>query len=163
FRQRRPGLNGEWIYNLEGVRRVLYRLRELFAARKDEWVFIVEGERDADRMAKCGLVATTNPGGAGKWRSEYNENFKNRRVAILPHNDDAGRKHMRHVAPELLSVAFCVKIVKPPGLPQKGDVSHWLDAGGTMEQLLTLVDAAKPVILGDLDEPFQTPVLEPPA
>ncbi|MGQ9622318.1 MAG: DUF927 domain-containing protein [Candidatus Caldatribacteriaceae bacterium] len=37
-----------------------------------------------------------------------------------------------------------VKIVELPDLPPKGDVSDWLDADGTKEKLLELVEAAAP-------------------
>ena len=55
FAQRRPDGNGGWIWNLDGVRQVPYRLPELLAADPDEWVLIVEGEKDADRLAGFGL------------------------------------------------------------------------------------------------------------
>lgn len=47
FRPRRKGPNGEWVYNLEGVRRVLYNLPELVNASE---VVIVEGEKEADNL-----------------------------------------------------------------------------------------------------------------
>jgi RecA-family ATPase len=40
-----------------------------------------------------------------------------------------------------LPVAAAVKIVRLPGLPPKGDVSDWLDAGHTKEELATIVQA----------------------
>lgn len=163
FRQRRPDGKGAWIYNLDGVRRAPYRLPELVAALVDERVFVPEGEKDADALAKLGLAATTNPGGAGKWRNEYNAHFKARRVVILADNDAPGRKHARQVAHELLGVAFETRIVELPGLAEKGDVSDWLAAGGTKEQLLALVEGAKPVICEDLEEPPVTAVEAAPA
>ena len=51
FRQRRPDGNGGWAWNLKDVRRVLYRLPALSAADPSEPAFIVEGEKDADRLA----------------------------------------------------------------------------------------------------------------
>jgi DNA primase len=70
FWQRRPDGKGGWINNLQGVRRVLYRLPEVKSAQT---VCVAEGEKDADNLAKLGFVATTNPLGAGKWRDEYSE------------------------------------------------------------------------------------------
>jgi hypothetical protein len=142
FRQRRPDGRGGWISNLDGVRRVLYRVPELLAAPKDAPVFIVEGEKDADRLAALGLVATTNPGGAGKWRPEYNEPLRGRRVVILPDNDDQGRTHTQNVAQSLYGIAAEVRILGLPRLPPKGDVSDWLDAGGTPEELERLAAVA---------------------
>jgi hypothetical protein len=42
FRQRRQSASGAWIWNLEGVRRVLYRLPEI--AKSDD-IFIVEAKK----------------------------------------------------------------------------------------------------------------------
>ena len=145
FKCRRPGRKaGEWIRNLNKTQRVLYRLPELLQADAKEWVFIVEGEKDANNLAKIGLVATTNPGGAKKWRSEYNEILRNRRVVILPDNDKPGIDHVRKIAKELLGIASEVRIVELPGLAAQEDVSTWLERGGTKDQLLALVEAAKP-------------------
>ncbi len=139
FKQRRPDGRSTWIWNLDGVRRVLYRLPELLAAPMDAVVHVVEGEKDADALAALGLVATTNPEGAGKWRPEFTEVLRDRVVVILADNDEAGRHHVQHVAQALHSVAASMKIVQLPGLPEKGDVSDWLGAGGTRELFKQLV------------------------
>src|SRR3990167_4961652 len=67
FAQRHKNGNNQWVWNLEGVRRVLYNLPEVLKAGK---VYLVEGEKDADNLTKIGLTATTSPGGASNWRSE---------------------------------------------------------------------------------------------
>jgi hypothetical protein len=138
FRQRRPNGNGGWLWNLEGVRRVLYRLSELLAADPGRPVFILEGEKDVDQLARLEIVATTNAQGAGKWRPEYSEALRGRHIIILPDNDTPGRSHAAAVAASLEGVAASVRILELPGLPPKGDVSDWLAAGGTKEELLTL-------------------------
>jgi putative DNA primase/helicase len=142
FFQRRPKQSGGWINELGDVRRVLYRLPELLAADPAATVYIVEGEKDVERLESLGLVATTNAGGACKWRQEYNEHLLNRHIVVLPDNDIIGRKHGQQVASALHGVAATVKIVELPGLPEKSDISDWLDAGGTIDQLQQLVDAA---------------------
>jgi hypothetical protein len=141
FLQRRPNGGGGWVWNLKGVPRVLYRLPDLLA-NPSATVHIVEGEKDADRLAREGLVATTNSGGAGKWRKEYAEALQGRDVVILPDNDDPGRKHADQVARCVYRVARSVKVVELPGLPEKGDVSDWLAAGHTVEELKSIVEAA---------------------
>lgn len=145
FAQRRPDPKapGGYSWNLEGVERVVYRLPELVAAPLDVLVFIVEGEKDADALTRLGLIATANPGGAGKWRTEYAACFKGRRVVVLPDNDDTGRKHARAVAAHLNGIAAETRILELPGLPAKGDGSDWLTAGGTREQLLELAQQAE--------------------
>ena len=141
FRQRHPDGSGGWVWNLRGVRRVLYRLPELVNADPAAWLFVVEGEKDADRLAGLGLVATTCPMGAGKWRDEYGEALKGRRVAVVPDNDEPGRKHARQVACSLYGKAAEVRVVELPGVRDKGDVSDWLDDGGTAEALEALTAA----------------------
>ncbi len=141
FRQCRPDGKGGWKWNLRGVKRVLYRLPELLAAPAEEPVFIAEGEKDCDRLRSLGLVATTNSGGAGKWGAGLGEPLRGRHVVILPDNDKPGREHANKVAAALKSVAATVKVVNLDGLPEKGDVSDWLDAGNTADQLCALAEA----------------------
>jgi putative DNA primase/helicase len=140
FAQRRPDGKGGWKWNLDGIERVLYRLSELLAADPLETVFVAEGEKDADRLAVLGFVATANPEGAGKWREEFTATLKGRHVAILQDTDEAGCLHAEKVARALYIEAASVKVVALPILPDKGDVSDWLDAGNTMEDLLKFVD-----------------------
>ena len=95
FRLRRPDGQGGWIHNLDGTRRVLYRLDEL---QGREAVVLCEGEKDADRLWSLGIPATTTRDGAktqsGKnWRSEHTEQLVAahvERVAATPDNDEAG-------------------------------------------------------------------------
>ena len=97
FRQRRPNPDnpGQWIPNLKGVSRVLYRLPEVIeAVERGEIIWLVEGEKDADRLVKAGLCATTWPGGAKskgfKWNRNYSKSLGGARVAVIPDNDAAG-------------------------------------------------------------------------
>jgi AAA domain len=147
FRQRRPDGNGGWISNLDGVRRIPYHLPDLLksvAAKKV--VVIVEGEKDADALRGVGIAATTCPGGAGKWRDEYSQHFKGASVVIVGDNDDPGRDHARSVAQALTGVAARVRLIDLavcwPECPVKGDISNWLGAGGTREQLIKWIKRA---------------------
>jgi hypothetical protein len=142
FRQRRPTGDGRYAWGLDGIATVLYRLPELLAADPAEVVWICEGEKDVDRLAALGCVATCNPMGAGKWRDHHAEPLLGRRVVVLPDNDKAGRDHACQVAASLNGRAASVRVVELPGLPEKGDLSDFLDAGGTLEQLRRLADEA---------------------
>lgn len=135
FIQRRPTKEG-WEYNLRGIKRVLYRLPEVLAAER---VFLVEGEKDADRLAREGLVATTAPGGAGKWSPDYTDALAGKDVVILPDNDPPGKEHAQRIARALYGRARSLRIVELPGIPEKGDISDWLAAGHSVEELLELV------------------------
>ena len=136
--------NGE--PRMKGVRLVPYRLPQLLEAVKaDRTIFVVEGEKDVQSLVDLGLVATTNAGGAGKWKQEYNGHFPSARVVLLPDNDDAGRAHAADVARQLFRVAKDIRIVELPGVAEKGDVSDWLGSGGTVAALKQLVKAT-PVV-----------------
>ncbi len=138
FRQRCRDAKGKWSYSLNGTRRVPYRLPDLLADPTQP-VWIVEGEKDVDRLRALGLIATTNPMGAGKWRSEYSKFLRNRDVVIVPDNDQPGEDHAQSVAISLQGKAHSIKVVRLPGLPEKGDVSDWLDAGHSLSELAQFV------------------------
>jgi len=140
---RRPDGNGGWIWDLKGTRRVLYRQSEFVQSSKQDWVFVCEGEPDTDRLNGLGLVATTS-GSATSWRPEFAEFFRGRLVCILPDNDVAGKRYADTVADSLHGVASEVRIVELPGLPEKGDVSDWFDAGHQVPELNKLIEKAKP-------------------
>lgn len=138
FRQRRPKPDGGWDWSVKGLRVVPYRLSELLAEPAQP-VVVVEGEKDADKLAGVGVLATCNAGGAGKWTAEHSEFLRGRRVIIVPDNDEAGRNHAEQVAQYLHGVANSVRIVDLPGLPPKGDVTDWIEAGGTKGELHRLL------------------------
>lgn len=150
FRIRHRDASGNWVYKAGDGPAVLYRLPELKAAIADgRTVFIAEGEKDCDRLAALGLVATCNIEGAAKpeqrakWRPKYTEQLTGAaRVVLLPDNDDPGRAHMRHVAEQLRGKVADIRSLELSGLPDKGDVSDWLDAGGTVEELERLASEA---------------------
>ncbi len=91
----------------------------------DATVFITAGEKDADRVAELGQCATTVA--CGKWTSDCITPLAGHDVYILEDNDDAGRKKALEAAQALHGTAKTIRIVRLPGLPEKGDVSDWLD------------------------------------
>ena len=105
-------------------------------------VFIVEGEKDVESLARLGIVATCNPGGAGKWRDAYADQLAGAEVVVLPDHDKAGRDHAEAVARSLAGKAARIRLLELPGLPDKGDVSDWFAQGGTVEAFNNLVEAA---------------------
>ena len=144
FKVRRPDGKGGWIWRLGSVRRVLYNLPDLAKAELGETAYVPEGPKDVDRLAAEGVLATTNALGAKKWLDEYSESLRGRNVVILPDNDDDGRTHAEQVARSLLGKARTIKVLELPGLPERGDVSDWLDAGHTVEELKQLAERASP-------------------
>jgi hypothetical protein len=133
IQQRYDAETGKYVNGLGGLAPVLYRADKIASEYdKGEPLFIVEGEKDADRLIAEGLQATTSPMGAGKWRPEYVAQIEGYTdVRVIPDNDDPGREHAEKIAASLPGA----KIVNLPGLPHKGDVSDWLDAGHAADEL----------------------------
>jgi 5S rRNA maturation endonuclease (ribonuclease M5)/KaiC/GvpD/RAD55 family RecA-like ATPase len=144
FRQRRPDGIGGWIWNLQDVRRVPYRLPELIAANPLAPVYIVEGEKDVETLRSHGLVATCNPMGAKKWAAideVARAALLGRHVVIIADADIDGRVHARQVAEHVGEYAASVRSFEMPGAK---DASDWFAAGGTVEQLEYIRAAIKP-------------------
>jgi len=123
FRQRQV-VNGENIWNLQGVDRVLYNLPKVIdAVLTGTLIFFCEGEKDCDNLNQYGLTATTISGGASSpWLPQYSEVLKDSHVAIIPDNDEPGRKHAYKIGNSLYGWAGIVKILE---LGSK-DVTEWL-------------------------------------
>lgn len=145
FRQRRPDGNGGWKWDLNGTRRVLYRLPEVLRAQE---VFLVEGEKDTDALKDLGLTATTCPMGAKKWRDEYNDPLRGKDIILIPDNDNEGREHMTQVGFSLKDTAKSIKWLELPGVPSKGDASDWIatfkEKEDAIERLSIMIEGAEP-------------------
>ncbi len=128
FSWRRPDGNGEFIPNLDGVERFLYRLPELCQADREQWVFFTEGEKDCDNVRALGLEATTS-GSTSSWRDEFAEGdfFYMRRICILPDHHAPGMKFAQQVAAALHGHCTEIKIVELPNLGPGEDASNWMD------------------------------------
>ena len=143
FKQRKRDRSGSWDWKLGNVRRVPFKLPELIEGiAAGHPVLIVEGERDVLTLNELGVVATTNAGGAGKWRAEFSQYFRGADVILVPDNDDAGWEHINQIGAQLSGVAARLRVLVLPNLPPKGDVSDWIASGGTREQFDALVAKA---------------------
>ena len=133
FKQRRPNGKGGWIGNLEGVRRVLYRLSEVITARE---LFVVEGEKDVETARSLELRATTGGSAEDRWLEEFTGALAGKHVVIIADSDVPGRKKARIVAHSLSGKAASVRLLE---VPDAKDLTEWVEQGGTREQLLALV------------------------
>lgn len=138
FRQRRPDGKGGYTWDMNGVRRVLYRLPAVLEA---DTVWIVEGEKDVHTLEAAGVVATTNSGGANqKWQPEWTRALADRRVIVIPDNDEPGKKRAAAIVKELTGKAEEVIQIE---LPAGKDVTDFFEAGNTLYDLEQLVDEAR--------------------
>lgn len=96
-------------------------------------VFIVEGEKDVDTMAKQGYTAFTY-GGVNDWQADFATLVQGAEVYILADNDQAGRRVAETIFNDVQAVAKGVKIITPmPDIP-KADITDYFEAGHSKEE-----------------------------
>jgi 5S rRNA maturation endonuclease (ribonuclease M5) len=131
FFEPRAFVNGKWRRGkgcMDGIERLPYRLPSMLAS---DYVIIVEGEKDVDRLNEAGLVATTKSGGAhSSWELSALRFFRDKDVFVIPDNDDVGMRGAEKTCAALKDIARTVVLAPVcEGMPAKSDVSDWLDAG----------------------------------
>jgi 5S rRNA maturation endonuclease (ribonuclease M5)/archaellum biogenesis ATPase FlaH len=145
FKQRRPDPDnpGQWLWNMQGVTRVLYNLP---AVSLSESVVIVEGEKDANTLAGLGIVSTCNAGGAGKWLDGYTESIAGKDVVLCGDNDEPGREH---VAKILNSIKDAVRSVRQISVPKQfKDITDWVEHDSAAPQAIRDGIVSAPVVGG---------------
>ncbi|TKB79290.1 MAG: hypothetical protein E8D42_07785 [Nitrospira sp.] len=147
FQQRRPDQNGGWIWNLRNTRRVLYRLPNILQEQKAP-IILHEGEKAVEAAVLAGLpgLHSTTAGGSNAPRHTDFGPVKGRDVIICPDNDDPGENYLQEVTKLVTAAgATSVKVLRLPGLPSKGDLVEWLQAGGTAETFAALIEQGEHV------------------
>jgi hypothetical protein len=142
FRTRRPDGQGGWIYGLEGVQPVLYRLPRVIAA---DTVLVVEGEKDVQTAERLSLperwAVTSSPFGAGQWRDQYSRVLAGKAAYICPDTDKAGRDHLMQVGLSLIGKAREIRVVALPSTVK--DLSEWIEGGADAAAFGTLLSNAE--------------------
>ena len=137
FYQRQPDGKGGYVTNLKGITPTLYHQDKLKQAiESGSPIYVVEGEKDCDNLWAVGLVSTTNPMGAGKWRDSYSQGLKGADVVIIPDNDGPGRDHASQVARSCYGKVARIRLLELPG--DVKDVNDWLAIGHTAAELTQL-------------------------
>lgn len=118
-------------WNLQGVRRVIYRLPEVLAAvREGRRIWFTEGEKDADLFVSMGEVATTAPMGAGSWLKEYARYFRGAaEVIIVADCDEPGLDHAESVYGDVAKFAGATRVVCSPVNAKGADPSDHFSYG----------------------------------
>lgn len=107
--------------------RPLYALNRL-AAAPGERVFVVEGEKCAEMLAKLGIIATTSPGGAKGANHASWKALAGREVVILPDADAAGMQYAEDVRSAIAAIqpAARTAVIPLPGLEDHEDVVEFV-------------------------------------
>lgn len=129
------------------AQRILFQLNAIAYAREQGLtVYFVEGEKDVLTLAKRGIPATCNVGGAGKWLDHYADSLAGLDVIVVADNDEsgAGATHARQVARGLEVKARTVVLAQTS---VGKDVTEALEAGYALENVLIPLEEGD---LGDM-------------
>ena len=106
---------------------MLYHLPEI---EQEKEVFFVEGEKCVDALWGLGLPATTLPVGATtKFNKEILEALiplKDKKVFVIPDNDEQGKKYARSITKTLKQIGSAPEIVYIPDLGDKSDIADYI-------------------------------------
>jgi hypothetical protein len=142
FKQRGPDGN----YGLpEGFKPCLFNLPVVVAqAQAGGVIWICEGEKDCLTLRRHGLVATTNPMGAGKWRSYYWHWLQGAsEIVVVADADEKGRSHAAAIRDDLRIHGFGVRCVRAKSGKDASD--HFRAGFGVADFLDCNPDQLRPV------------------
>jgi 5S rRNA maturation endonuclease (ribonuclease M5) len=108
---------------------VLYRARELDRADAAEWVWLTEGEKDAETAARLGVVATTNANGSTGFPAALLAQLAGRNVAILADRDPAGYTRAASLHAQLTANGAQTVILLAAVEETKADLTDHVQAG----------------------------------
>ena len=113
-------------------------------------IFAVEGEKDVLTLSDLGYGATNSKDGFTKGNMHF---LSGKDVIVIPDNDSSGQKYAEKAAFLVKGTAKSVKILDLSkiwaDMPQKADVTDYIKAGNTVEDILSYADT--------LEEYHQTP------
>lgn len=146
FRQRRKDAAGNVVWNLDGIGHTIYRHQQLeLAIEAGRVILLPEGEKDAETAVELGFDASTNSGGAKNWTPDLAALFKDADVVIPVDNDEVGIAAGEAKAKSLKGIARRIRILNfadhVPNFPAKHDLSNWVEAGGTADELQRIIDS----------------------
>jgi hypothetical protein len=145
FKQRRPDGHGGWIWNLKGLRYVIFQLPAVRdAITSGHTICAAEGEEDVKVLAQHGYTATCNHGGAEKWTDRHSQFLAGAvDVVLFGDHDEAGRRHLSKQIKSLKTVGIVPRIAQLDGLDEHGDVRAWMKTH-TTEDLERVIKDAMP-------------------
>jgi hypothetical protein len=136
-----PDAGGGWTNGLNGQPHILYHQPAIRAAvAAGQLCGLAEGEKDADRVTNLGIPTTTSDS-TPQWTPDYSEVFRGADVVIFADNDATGRECAERRAAALHGIAHRVRVCHFTELPDKGDVSDWLELGNSLPELMSRIEA----------------------
>lgn len=120
-----------WVYRKpHGFTPTLYRPNAIQrAAKTGAWVWVTEGEKDADTLTALGCIATTNAQGAANFPAELADAFTGLNVAIVADRDLAGYQRAINLYDRLHGSTAQIVLLIPAIETDKADVTDHVNAG----------------------------------
>ena len=119
-----------WVWRKpDGFTPVLYRAPALAAADPNRWVWLTEGEKDADTAAALGRLSTTNAQGAHSFPPALAAELTGRNIAILVDRDPAGYRRGLALHELLDERARRCVLLLPAVTAPKADLTDHVEAG----------------------------------
>ncbi len=146
--------HGKTLYNLHGI-----------ANKPNETVWIVEGEKCVDALAKLGILATTSGSATSAEGADW-EPLKNRSAIIWPDNDEPGIKYADEVTAILQGMNCKVQWIDveklwPADNADNADGVDWIQSneGASIEdiQALSLIEPIQKIISLSSSDPEKQP------
>jgi len=142
FHFERDDAMGQPIYNLQGCRKILYHLPQVLKGIAEKQpIYLVEGEKDADKLGCYGLIATTAPESL-KWLDPFTESLKGADLVILYDMDKTGIERKNLLCKVLYGQVKRLRVVDLPGIEYQEshgkDISDWLAEGHTTDDLIKI-------------------------
>jgi 5S rRNA maturation endonuclease (ribonuclease M5) len=136
--------NGNIVKNLNGCKKTLYNLPSLLKGiQENKPIFLVEGEKDANKLIEHGLIATTAPETL-HWQNDFSDILKDADVVVLYDQDRTGIERKDLLCKQLHGNTKRLRVIDLPNLKYQEshgeDISDWLSNGNTITKLLEIVD-----------------------
>ncbi|WP_413228514.1 hypothetical protein [Clostridium estertheticum] len=90
----------------------------------------------------CRTTTAFGARGFSAYSADYVASLKSANIVILPDNDESGKSYANDVLSVIKNVVKSVKIIELPDFKPKGDIADWVEHGGTVDDLITLVNKA---------------------
>ncbi|NLE41296.1 MAG: hypothetical protein GX615_05640, partial [Lentisphaerae bacterium] len=122
-------------------------------------VYVPEGPKCRDFMARLGFAAIASFGGASGAKKTEWDAMAGREIIIMPDADEPGEKYAATVAEILRGMNCEIRIVRLPDMPEGGDVADLPETPETAELVQRLAEDAEP---WTPPPPVEARAVEPP-
>jgi len=123
----------KFVYSLDDIRRVPYNFPALL--QETSVIYDTEGEKDAETMINIGLTATST---VKESFPEIPRYCKDKLIIVCEDNDKPGREKAAEKADAYWIAGAVVKILSFRDMPEKSDVTDWITADPTNNDVFSL-------------------------